>query len=186
VKRLRFSLILLIELCVFVRLLSLDPLYAGKLRRLFVPDPQTQQLQYRRRLMREDPTVGRQAPFVERSPLKEVLEPSTLTILVFAGECRPCIEPQLYEWQDLQAKFSEVKIVLGAQNSAKDIAKQRANMKLTLPIGADPDGQMAHAYNAVWSPRAYGIASDGTLAWIQDEPRMSAAGVAPRFLNQRR
>lgn len=180
------SLVLLIELCVFVRLLPRDPLYAGKLRRLLSPNPRRQQLAYLRRLTREDPSVGKRAPFVEHPLLQEVAAPYAPSVLVFVGERSPCIEPQIREWQNLQAKFSDIKVVLVAQNSAQEVRKQRANMKLTLPIVADPDRQIANAYNAVWAPRAYGIASDGTLAWIQEEPNMPPATVAGQFLDQRR
>jgi hypothetical protein len=134
-----------------------------------------------RDMMKKDPSIGRRMLMPVSAPLRTALsygagaEPA---VLVFVGSCTSCALGQMGDWSDAVGPRGSKSIAIISRDRPERIAAFVRSERFQLPIIADPTGELAASFNAIWLPRAYALSRSGTLLWLQKDDRMSASVIA--------
>jgi peroxiredoxin len=132
------------------------------------------------RRMEGDPRPGSPAPV----PIMATLDGHDVDLadgharlLVFTGKCTSCAARDVLAWARLGEQDEEHKVVLVAQDTESNTRQFVKVGLITCPVVLDEDSALAKVYNVVFAPRAYGIAPDGTVRWIQRVQREDPASI---------
>ncbi|MCS6862568.1 MAG: peroxiredoxin family protein [Abditibacteriales bacterium] len=118
--------------------------------------------------MRHDPRLGAPAPPLPPDALTHFL-PNAPTILIFVGACNSCQTRVLMDWQEIHDKWGgKLNIVAISRDTRENIETFRKYHKVLLPMLPDADGEIARQYNAVWTPRIYGV-REGKVVYVQKD-----------------
>lgn len=164
------GLVVLAEIILLLWLLPNDLMWVRWLRRVYEQRRVAQTKWHIQELMRNDPRLGAPAPPLPIGSLPHFL-PDAPTILIFVGACNSCQMKALIDWQEIYGKWrGKLNIVAVSRDTWENIATFRKYHKAFIPMLPDADGKIARQYNAVWTPRIYGV-REGKIVYVQkDQP----------------
>jgi hypothetical protein len=176
------STVALALLASLLYLLPQDPLVSARIEQLKAPLYRAQQARQLAALMRNDPRPGAAVVTNQNRELWKTLQKSTRgappAILLFIGPCSSCVEKDLFEWRDVMAKRAQRSLIVVSRDTPEGIARFVRSTGYPLPIVPDPHGEIANHINAFWAPRAYAVAADGRLTWLQKTHGLAPEAVA--------
>ncbi len=183
------TLILLAELIVLTHLLPRDLWFNLKVEEWKARRQERQSERQRRALMKDDIPLGTQVPEITIPSVggRVVRLGDKPVIIVFIGTCTSCLTPDLFEWEQVQREEGKrLGILFVSRDSKQRIREFLKQNLLTVPIIPDERGLLAKAYNAIWTPRIYGIDENTRLVWIQKDTSVADAHTIAQEIWKRR
>jgi hypothetical protein len=102
---------------------------------------------------------------------------------VFTGPCSACNGSIMDVWQQACAAVPGVPVAIVTRDSARNVQQFLAKRHYGFAFHADPDGQCATRYNALWTPRVYTLGAGRRLTWREGiqtlSPQLILARLAP-------
>jgi len=176
------TLVLLTEVAVFTWLLrqAPDPVLLRRIQDMSHAYRQFRHKRHLAALMKNDPRIGEEAPPITATPVGFMSSHRAPTLLVFIGSCASCVGQTLSEWEEVQKIHEGLKVLIVSRDSEERVRDFLRSTGIRLPIIPDPDGRYAKRYNALWTPRCYGIDERGRIVWVQGQEAMYPAAIAKR------
>ena len=140
--------------------------------------------QIHKKAMTNDPPIGFPLRRLGISMAPEISSSARPVLIVVFVSCEGCGEGVMREWMSMlsgrtwRREVMAVSVVRERTERVREVASKEG---WKVKVVADESGQIARTLNAFFVPRAYGFV-DGTLVWLQREPKRIAVGTLESFL----
>jgi hypothetical protein len=165
------------ELCLLAYMLPRSPEFARWLQNRQAVRHQAERNRQLQELMKNDPPLGTPVTHLAPNPIamvtpfgqerKSLAADGQPTVLLFIGACTSCEAKELMRWTQIQRETQGLRVVVISRDRIENITEFLKGKRSPLPIIADPQGVLARTFNAIWTPRVYGVDVNGRVAWIQ-------------------
>jgi peroxiredoxin len=98
----------------------------------------------------------------------EKLKGKVILVNFFATWCGPCLQELPHLESKVWAKFKDqglAVVAVGREHSVDELAKFKAEKKLTFPVAADPKREAYGKYATMYIPRNFVIGGDGKIVF---------------------
>jgi hypothetical protein len=172
----------LVLLALLLYLMPSDPTMLARVNALKQPFYRAEQFRQLAGMMGNDPRLGARVAPDGRSPLREALrragpgKPPVVVLVI--GTCSTCAAEGLTRWCQIVARHPGRSAIVVSRSTPAGVAAFVRSHRFPLPMVSDASGEITKRLNPLWAPRAYAVAGDGSLVWIQKDPEAAPEALA--------